>query len=130
MPSPRYWRAIPYRSRLEASRCKSCENVVYPPRRICPHCHGVDWEPTRLSLRGEVVTSTVIYAPPSEFVMEAPYAMAIVETPEGARLMVQVTDCDPETIGPGMAVELEFRRIRSEGKRGILCYGFKGVPAG
>ena len=29
-----------------------------------------------------------------------------------------------------MAVGLEFRRIRKEGKAGILCYGFKAVPAG
>jgi len=129
MPSPRYWRGIPFRSRLEAGRCRSCDNVVYPRRRICPHCHGVEWEPTRLSLHGEVVTSTVIHAPPDDFANEAPYAVALVETPEGARLMVQVTDCDPDTIGPGTAVDLEFRRIRPEGHSGILCYGFKAVPA-
>ncbi len=55
--------------------------------------------------------------------------MAIVETPEGARLMAQVADCDPADVHPGMKVELEFRRIRKEGLSGILCYGYKGVPA-
>ena len=61
--------------------------------------------------------------------MEAPYALAIVETPEGARLMVQVADCDPASVEAGMMVELEFRLIRREGKGGILCYGHKAVPA-
>jgi uncharacterized OB-fold protein len=61
--------------------------------------------------------------------METPYAMAVVETPEGARLMLQVVDCDPEEVQPGLEVEFEFRKIRAEGHGGILCYGFKAVPA-
>jgi uncharacterized OB-fold protein len=62
--------------------------------------------------------------------MEAPFAMAIIETPEGARLMTQVVDCEPQSVQPGMEVQLEFRLIRKEGKSGILCYGHKAVPAG
>lgn len=128
MPSPRYWREIPTRLRLEAARCLDCGKVVYPARKVCPGCGGVRFEPTRLSRRGKVVTSTVIHVGPTEFQMEAPYAIAVVETPEGARLMVQVVDCEPDDVGPGMDVALEFRRIRKEGHGGILCYGHKAVP--
>jgi len=85
-------------------------------------------EAVNLSKSGTVVTSTVIHVPPDEFLNEAPYAMAVVETPEGARFMTQVVDCDPSTVLPGMDVNLEFRLIRKEGKSGILCYGHKGVP--
>jgi uncharacterized OB-fold protein len=82
-----------------------------------------------LSPTGRVVTSTVIHVSPTDLQMEAPYAMAIVETPEKARLTVQVADCDLEKVKPGMNVRLEFRRIRKEGDSGILCYGCKAVPA-
>lgn len=85
-------------------------------------------EKVTLSAKGKVVTSTVIHVPPEDFLNEAPYAMAVVETPEGARLMTQVVDCDPSTVLPGMEVDLEFRLIRKEGRSGILCYGHKGVP--
>lgn len=129
MPSPRYWREIPTRYRLEAARCRGCGKVVFPARRICPACRGEAFENVRLSWKGTVVTSTVIQVAPTEFAMEAPYAMAVVETPEGARLMTQVVDCDPATVQPGMEVSLAFRRIRREGRGGILCYGFKGIPA-
>jgi uncharacterized OB-fold protein len=129
MPSPRYWREVPSRFRLEAGRCTACGKVVYPARRVCPACRAEAFEPVVLSPRGTVVTSTVIHAAPPEFQMEAPYAMAIIETPEGARLMVQVADCEPGEVEPGAQVELEFRRIRREGKGGILCYGHKAVPA-
>ncbi len=128
MPSPRYWREIPARFRLEAGRCPSCGKVVYPTRTLCPDCRTEGLEPVTLSRRGRVVTSTVIHVAPTEFQMEAPYAMALIETPEGARLMVQVADCDPGEIGPGTEVALEFRRIRREGHGGILCYGHKAVP--
>ncbi len=130
MPSPRYWREIPSRYRLEASRCCGCGKVCYPARRVCPACGASDWKATRLSHHAKVVTSTVIHVPPSEFLNEAPYAMAIVETPEGARLMIQVVDCDPDEVKPGTEVNLEFRLIRKEGLSGILCYGHKGVPVG
>jgi uncharacterized OB-fold protein len=128
MPSPRYTREIPSRYRLEAGRCKGCGKVTYPARIICPSCRGEEIENVNLSPRGKVVTSTVIHVPPDDFLMEAPYAMAVVETPEGARLMTQVVDCEPSTVLPGLEVSLEFRLIRKEGKSGILCYGHKAVP--
>ena len=130
MPSPRYWREIPARYRLEAGRCKGCSKVSYPARPVCPDCGGRDFEKTKLSLKGEVVVSTVVHVAPNDLAMSAPYAVAIVETPEKARLMAQVADSDLAAVKPGMKVDLEFRNIRKEGHSGILCYGFKAVPAG
>jgi uncharacterized OB-fold protein len=128
MPSARYWREIPTRYRLEAVRCRGCGKVVFPARRVCPACRGKDWEKTHLSWKGKVITSTVVQVAPTEFQMEAPYAVAVVETPEGARLMTQVVDCDASSVKPGMEVSLVFRRLRREGHGGILCYGYKAVP--
>lgn len=129
MPSPRYTREIPNRYRLEAAVCSGCGKVIYPARLVCPGCKSTEFKATRLSPKAKVITSTVIHVPPNDFLMEAPYAMAILETPEGARLMAQVVDCDPATVLPGMQVDLEFRLLRREGCSGILCYGHKGVPA-
>ena len=129
MPSPRYWREVPNRFRLEAAKCTGCGKISFPGRRICPECRGTELEKTNLSLSGKVVTSTVIHVSPTDLMMEAPYAMAVIETPEKVRLTAQVVDCEPSEVGPGMDVQLEFRRIRKEGNSGILCYGFKAVPA-
>ena len=128
MPSPRYWREKPSRFRLEAGRCKGCGKVVFPKRKICPSCRGREFEELFLERRAKVVTKTVIVVAPDEFMMEAPYVMAVVESPEGARFMAQIVDCDPAEVKPGTEVELEFRLIRKEGHSGILCYGHKGVP--
>jgi len=104
--------------------------VSFPSRAICPGCRGTEFEKTALTREGKVVTSTVLYVAPNEFAMETPYAAAIVETPEGARLMVHLIDCEPDAVKPGLPVALEFRLIRQEGHGGILCYGHKAVPAG
>ena len=130
MPSPRYWREVPNRFRLEAARCRVCSKVSFPARTICPACRGTEFERTALSREGKVVTSTVLSVAPAEFAMETPYAVAIVETPEGVRLMAQLVDCEPADVKPGLPVALEFRLIRQEGHGGILCYGHKAVPAG
>lgn len=130
MPSPRYWREKANRFRLEAAQCKGCGEVTFPSRTICPSCRGTEFETLHLSRKGKVVTSTVVHVGPGEFQNEAPYAMAVVETPEGGRLMVQVVDCENSDVLPGMEVSLEFRLIRREGHGGILCYGHKGVPVG
>ena len=61
MPSPRYWREVPTRFRLEASHCKPCGKTLYPARTICPDCRGTELEETKLSRNGKVVTSTVIH---------------------------------------------------------------------
>jgi len=95
---------------------------------VCPSCRARDSETVRLSRKGKVVTWTVVHVPPTDLAMQAPYAMALIETPEGARLMLQVADCDPSAIKKDMDVDLEFRLIRREGHGGILCYGFKAVP--
>jgi len=129
MPSPRYWREIPARYRLEAARCRVCGKVSFPARPVCPACGGREMEGTALSRRGKVITCTVVHIAPGPLLMEAPYAMAVVETPEGARLMAQVADCEPDGVRPGMEVTLEFRLLSREGRGGILCYGHKAVPA-
>jgi hypothetical protein len=130
MPSPRYWREIPTRYRLEAGRCKACGKVAYPARRVCAKCRGRDFERIHLSRRGTVITSSVVHVAPDDLTMQAPYAVAVIETPEGARLAAQVVDCDAADVKPGVAVELEFRLVRREGREGILCYGYKGVVVG
>jgi uncharacterized OB-fold protein len=119
---------MPARFRLEASKCGSCGKVAYPARFACPSCRSHGCEKLRLTPKGKVITSTVVRVPADDLAMEAPFAVALVETPEKVRLMMQVADCDPTTVEAGTEVAFQFRRIRKEGHGGILCYGYKAVP--
>lgn len=121
------WRAIPQRYRYEANKCNKSGKVYFPPRIVCKCGKDCKLEPVIMATEGTIIASTVIRVAPSQFVDEAPYAMAIVEMDDGARITTQVVDCKPEEVVIGKRVKLEFRKIQEEGKSGVICYGYKAV---
>lgn len=128
MPAPRYWREIPQRYRYEAKRCAKCGKVFFPPRLVCDACGSRDFKQALIGTSGKIVTYTIIRVAPSQFVDQAPYAVAIVDLGDGVNILCQVADCEPEELKIGMPVRLEFRKIQQEGLDGIICYGYKAVP--
>ncbi len=125
----RYWREIPQRYRLEAGKCKSCGAIYFPPRLICAHCRSRQFETVTLPDEGRLVVHTVIRVAPSQFADQTPYAVGIVELDNGVRITSQIVDCQPDQLAAGQRVRIEFRRIQRQGNAGILCYGYKCVPA-
>jgi uncharacterized OB-fold protein len=125
----RYWREIPQRYRLEANKCKRCGKINFPPRLICNACGNREFEKTKLADKGKVLTYTIIRVPPHQFVDQAPYAVGIVELEDGVKITGQIVDCDFDDIQIGLDVKIEFRKLYQMGESGILCYGYKFVPA-
>ena len=122
--SPRYAREVPQRYRYEAAKTKSGK-VFFPPRLVYPG--GEKAEKHILSQIGKVLTYTTLHVAPTEYSDLTPYVMAIVELEDGARITTQIADVDPTTVRTGMRVRIEFRKIRTEGHEGLLCYGYKVV---
>jgi len=124
---PKYTREIPQRYRLETKKCCQCGYVAFPPRLVCPECQSQEFEFIKLKPEGKIITFTIIRIPSDQFSRQAPFAVAIIETVDGARLTTQVVDCKLEDIEIGKSVRLIFRRIQKEGKSGILQYGYKAI---
>jgi uncharacterized OB-fold protein len=129
MFAARYWREVPQRYRMEAGKCAKCGKVFFPPRLVCDACKSREFETITLSDEGEIVSYTVIRTPPSGFEDEAPYAIGIVNLGGEVQLLTQIVDVDFEDLKIGGKVRVEFRRIQEDGKSGVLCYGYKCVPA-
>jgi len=128
MSVPKYWREIPYRFRLEGGTCKGCGKSFIPYRYVCPYCGSRNIERTAMPRTGKVVTYSILYVFPKGFKKQAPYAVALVELDNGARVVSQLTDCNFDEIKIGMRVEAVFRRITEDGKDGIIKYGYKFRP--
>ena len=124
---PKYTREIPQRFRLEAGKCNKCGYIAFPPRLICPECGTREFSMFNLKAQGTVLTYTVIEVAADEFATQTPFVIAIIETDEGARMTVQIVDCDPGEVEIGKKIKLILRRIQKEGHAGILQYGYKGV---
>jgi hypothetical protein len=93
------------RGELLYQRCPKCGHVQFYPRAVCTAC-GADPEWAKASGRGSVHTYTVVRQngmPP--FHDELPYVVAIVELPEGVRMMGNVTGCAPDEVGVGTKLE-------------------------
>jgi hydroxymethylglutaryl-CoA synthase len=110
---------------LEGARCRAC-GVVSTPPSIHPHCIGcgsADLETVALARRGTVQTFVVNQTMPPPFT--APLPLIVLDLEDGARLMVQGTSADAQTLAVGDEMVLTLRRYATE--RAIPVYGYKAV---
>ena len=126
---PFHWRRFRERYQIIGTKCEHCGSYLYPKRVVCPKCRRAGkLKEVKFSGKGKVITYTVIRVPPEGFKIYAPYIIGIIELEEGARLLSQITDCEPEEVKIGMPVKACFRKIRSENETGLILYGFKFRP--
>jgi len=130
----RFWRETPRRYNLGGSKCTVCGTVYFPPRGVCPKCthHRQSIEkmvPFQLSGAGEVFSYTIVHEAAEGFEMQVPYVVALVRTEEGPILTGQVVDVEPATVRIGLKVRATFRKLREEGRAGVIHYGYKFAPA-
>jgi len=134
MSIARFWRETPRRYNLGGSKCSNCGTVYFPPRAVCPECthHRQSIEkmvPSQLSGDGEVLSYTIVHEAAEGFEMQVPYILALVGTPEGPVLTGQVVDIELPDIRIGLKVHATFRKLREEGKAGVIHYGYKFDPS-
>ncbi|MFW9849183.1 MAG: Zn-ribbon domain-containing OB-fold protein [Candidatus Thorarchaeota archaeon] len=71
---------------IEATKCEQCENVVIPPRTICPYCGpGTELSKVNLQSEGTIVSFTSLQSPPEGF--DPPVVLALVELPQNATVL-------------------------------------------
>ena len=75
-----------------------------------------------------MITWTIITNAPIGFENYVPYVVALIELEDGCRLLSQVVDIDLDELFTGLKVEAVFRRIKEDGKEGIIQYGYKFRP--
>lgn len=102
--------------RLRAPRCTSCDTFVLPPQPFCFQCQKTEFEWEDLPGTGTIYSFTVVRHPLHPRLKEVvPYVSAIVELDgtqgAGARMLVNVTDCDPDRVRIGDRVRVWFERV-------------------
>jgi uncharacterized OB-fold protein len=123
-----HWRVKKQRYALVGEVCPSCEAKIFPPRDVCPECGDEAKTHYQFSGRGEVYSYTTLYDAPQGHEAQLPYTLALVKLEEGPLVTAQLTDVKDETVEVGMPVEMVTRKLRSDGDRGMLVYGYKFRP--
>ncbi|OGF99444.1 hypothetical protein A2Y99_00190 [Candidatus Gottesmanbacteria bacterium RBG_13_37_7] len=81
-----------------------------------------------LNLKGEIISWTKIYVPPSGFEGQAPYMVVIAGLENGRRYTAQLVDWEERHLVLGQKVKTILRRTRNTDEESIIPYGIKFKP--
>jgi len=128
MEISRNWRLQKQRYGLVGEVCDHCGAKLFPPRDVCPECAEEAKTLYQFSGKGEVYSFTTVYDAPEGYEEQAPYTVALVKLEEGPLVTAQLTDVDNGQVSIGTPVEMVTRKLRQDGERGMLVYGYKFRP--
>ena len=128
MEVSRHWRLRQQRYALVGEVCPHCQVKIFPPRDICPDCGQEARSAYQFNGRGEVFSFTTVLDPPAGHEENAPYTVALIRLEEGPMVTAQLTDLGEQPVEIGMPVEMVTRKLREDGERGMLVYGYKFRP--
>jgi uncharacterized OB-fold protein len=102
--------------KLEGTRCKKCNKVIFPPKADCTDCTGSEVEWIEFSGKGKIHTFTIISAAPTGFEDHVPYAIGVIDLEEGGRLLAWFEDKEigEEDLKVGMNVVVVPKKIENE----------------
>ena len=103
--------------RLLGSKCASCGTPYFPRSAVChnPECRESKMEEASFGPRGTLWSCAIQnYPPPAPARYEepyTPYALGMVDMPEGLRVLGRISTDDPEGVQVGAEVELVLERL-------------------
>ena len=98
---------------LRIQRCSSCGVLRHPPGPMCPACGAADPEYVVAAGTGQVYSYVVHHHPPVPG-KKLPVVIALVQLPEGVRMVGELLEVGPERVHIGMPVRVAFVRVDDE----------------
>ena len=98
---------------LRFQRCTSCGRFRHLPRYMCAKCGSTEYEWAAAEPQGTLYSWTVTHQVFHRS-FDVPFVAAVVEFPEGVRLMSQLVDAQPEKLKLGLPVNVEFHVVSEE----------------
>jgi len=102
-----FWEAVA-EGVLKIQKCAGCNEHVFYPRLVCPHCMSDELDWVCVSGRARIHALTVVHRSTAPFRDDLPFAVAIVELEEGPRMMTRVLTDAPETLRIDDPVKVHF----------------------
>ncbi|WP_214409479.1 bifunctional MaoC family dehydratase N-terminal/OB-fold nucleic acid binding domain-containing protein [Sphaerisporangium fuscum] len=107
-----FWEGV-REGELRIQKCGDCGELRHPPGPICPSCRSANRSYTVASGLGEVHSYVVHHNPPVPGI-ETPFVVAVVQLPEGTRIVGNVVECAPEKVSIGMPLRVTYREMDDE----------------
>jgi len=107
-----FWEAS-HNSELRIQKCSGCDKFRHLPTPMCPSCHLLEYEWSKVSGKGIVYSFVVVRNPVHPAIREkeqVPYNICLIEPEEqeGLRVCSNVLNIAPEDIYVDMPVKVTF----------------------
>jgi hydroxymethylglutaryl-CoA synthase len=123
------WRERDSMYKLHASKCKKCNWIEFPIRRICPKCYSKDeYEQVKLlDQKVKLYSFSTDTIPTIPEVTDPPQGRAIIDFEGSTRMELEMTDFgNIQDLKVGQAMEMTFRRLERQGD--VAAYSWKCKP--
>jgi len=111
--------------RLLGNKCKSCGRVYFPKAQFCFSCLDKSMEELVLSRRGKLYSYSFGRMASTHF--PPPYAIGLVDMPEGVRVFAPLKITEDQPIRIGMEMEVMIEELWQEDDKKVIGYKFKPV---
>jgi len=122
---PAHWRANEKELRLWGVKCNNCGTPQYPPQRVCVNCRAKD----NFEIYSFRDKKGKVFSFCHDHIMatiDPPVTVSVIDFEGGGRMLMDMTDRDPDECKVGMDIEMTFRRLFYVG--GIYNYWWKCRP--
>jgi len=115
--------------RLSTTRCRSDRSVHWPPRVVCPTCHGEGLEWVDLPTEGTIYAfSTVLVGAPLGMEADLPFCVGLVDL-DGAPLRLFTRLAGPAAPGPTIGERVRFEPFRLADGRWFYRFRRSATPS-
>lgn len=103
-----YWDGV-RRGQLLFQECSDCSALRHPAAPMCPECQSLAWQPRAARGEGEVCAWIESRHPTRDDAH--PRIVALIQLPEGVRLVSNLRDVALQDVRDGLRVEVFFEEI-------------------
>lgn len=103
-----FWEGVD-KGELLVQCCSDCSQLRHPPTPMCPHCLSLQWNTKALSGKGAVNTFMISKHPTQPD--GSARIVALIDLPEGIRMVSNLVDIDIGQVVEGMPVSVEYREV-------------------
>jgi len=109
---------------FQIQQCQACQQHIYFPREICPHCGSDHVAFVTPSGWGTVYAVTTVRRKATE---GGDYNVSLIDLDEGPRLMSRVTDVPPEAVHIDQRVKAHV--VLSDGRGVVMFSAVQGAAS-
>ncbi|MEQ8690670.1 MAG: 3-oxoacyl-[acyl-carrier-protein] synthase III C-terminal domain-containing protein [Pseudomonadales bacterium] len=113
---------------FEAGVCHACNAVQFPILSVCVQCGSCE-AMGRQRLADEPASVATFASDALQYYPSPPMYWGLVQFDNGARLLMEMVEMDPENFGVGSRLKMVYRIKQKDEQRGLHRYFWKAVPA-